>query len=388
MTERVYILDTTLRDGEQAPGISLMPDEKLLISQWLDQIGVDIIEAGFPTASEADFEAVKNIASHINNAEVCGLARSINNDIDRCWEALKEAHKPRIHLFIGTSPFQRNILNASKEDIIKKVRQAIQHAKKRFRHVQWSAMDATRTEPDFLYQLVAAAIESGATTIGIPDTVGHALPQEMSHYVHRLMKLISSNDHVILSTHCHNDLGLATANSLAAIASGARQVECTVNGIGERAGNAALEEVVMAMCVKKDLISVHSNIDATQLKQISNHVSSLTQIPVPWNKPIVGKHVFTHKSGIHQDGVLKDPNSFEIIDPTSVGHQHSLIKLGRHSGRAALMSKLHEWGYKIDKDTLDKLFFAFKSYLSHTKEIQKEDIISLLNTIKEDNSII
>ena len=342
--DRVLIFDTTLRDGEQSPGATMSHNEKLEIAGLLDDMGVDIIEAGFPIASEGDFAAVSEIAKRSRNSVICGLSRAQFPDIDRAWEAVKHAAQPRIHTFIGTSPLHRAIPNLNKDEMADLIHQTVAHARNLCDNVQWSPMDATRTEHDYLCRVVEIAIKAGATTINIPDTVGYTAPRESADLIAMLLEKVPGADEVIFSTHCHNDLGMATANSLAAVGAGARQIECTINGLGERAGNTALEEVVMAMRVRNDIMPYRTGIDTTKIMQISRMVSTVSGFPVQYNKAIVGKNAFAHESGIHQDGMLKNAETFEIMRPQDVGLAESSLPLGKHSGRAALRAKLKRSG--------------------------------------------
>jgi 2-isopropylmalate synthase len=319
-TDRVLIFDTTLRDGEQSPGATMSLSEKIEIAILLDEMKVDIIEAGFPIASDGDFEAVKEIAKNAPNAVICGLARANLNDITRCWEAVKGARKPRIHTFIGTSPIHREFqVRLDKNQVLEKITETVSHARNLCEDVQWSPMDATRTEDDYLCQVVETAIKAGARTINIPDTVGYTAPLESAKIIKMLKDRVPNIDLIVIATHCHNDLGMATANALAAVASGARQIECTINGLGERAGNTALEEVVMAMKVRNDIIPFHTKVDTKKLITASRLVSTVSGFPVQFNKAIVGKNAFAHESGIHQDGMLKHSGSFEIMSPSDIG---------------------------------------------------------------------
>src|SRR5687767_9809534 len=340
---RVYIFDTTLRDGEQSPGASMTHEEKLQVAELLDEMGVDIIEAGFPIASNGDFHAVSEIGKVVKRAVVCGLARAAVNDIDRAGEALRTAERSRIHTFIGTSPLHRQYqLQLSQEEVFDRVVASVTRARGFTDDVEWSAMDATRTEHDFLCRCVEAAIKAGATTINIPDTVGYATPDEFAALIRQIVERVPNSDKAVFSTHCHNDLGLAVANSLAGVISGARQVECAVNGLGERAGNAALEEIVMAIRTRADAMPFYTGIDTTMLTRASRLVSRVTAFPVQYNKAIVGRNAFAHESGIHQDGVLKHASTFEIMTPESVGLKESSLVMGKHSGRHAFREKLKE----------------------------------------------
>ena len=375
---RVLIFDTTLRDGEQSPGATMTHDEKLEIAQMLDEMGVDIIEAGFPIASEGDFAAVSEIAKRSQNAVICGLSRAQFPDIDRCWEAVKHAKRPRIHTFIGTSPLHRAIPNLDMDQMAERIEQTVTHARNLCDNVQWSAMDATRTEHDYLCRVVEIAIRCGATTINIPDTVGYTAPRESAELIRMLLERVPGADGVIFATHCHNDLGMATANSLAAVEAGARQIECTINGLGERAGNTALEEVVMAMRVRNDIMPYSTGIDTTRIMGISRRVASVSGFPVQFNKAIVGKNAFLHESGIHQDGVLKNVETFEIMRPADIGLNENNIVLGKHSGRAALRSKLADLGFEVGDNQLKDLFVRFKALADRKKEVYDDDIVALM----------
>ncbi len=375
---RVKIFDTTLRDGEQSPGATMSHDEKLEIAQMLDEMGVDIIEAGFPIASEGDFAAVSDIARQAKNAVICGLARAQFPDIDRCWEAVKHARRPRIHTFIGTSPLHRAIPNLDMDQMAERIQQTVTHARNLCDDVQWSPMDATRTEHDYLCRVVEIAIKCGATTINIPDTVGYTAPRESADLIRMLLERVPGADSVTFSTHCHNDLGMATANSLAAVEAGARQIECTINGLGERAGNTALEEVVMAMKVRHDIMPFTTGIDTTKIIGLSRRVAQVSGFPVQFNKAVVGKNAFLHESGIHQDGVLKNVETFEIMRPADIGLNETNIVLGKHSGRAALRSKLKDLGYEIGDNLLKDVFVRFKALADRKKEVYDDDLVALM----------
>jgi 2-isopropylmalate synthase len=375
---RVLIFDTTLRDGEQSPGATMTHDEKLEIAGLLDDMGVDIIEAGFPIASEGDFKAVSEIARAAKTSTICGLARANFKDIDRCWEAVKHAKSPRIHTFIGTSPQHRAIPNLDMDEMAEKIHETVSHARNLCDNVQWSPMDATRTEWDYLKRVVEIAIKAGATTINIPDTVGYTAPAESADLIAKLIADVPGAADVIFATHCHNDLGMATANSLAAVAGGARQIECTINGLGERAGNTALEEVVMAMRVRGDIMPYSTEIDATKIMHISRRVASVSGFQVQFNKAIVGKNAFAHESGIHQDGMLKSADTFEIMRPEDVGLQETAIVMGKHSGRAALRSKLKGLGYDLADNQLNDVFVRFKELADRKKEVFEDDLVALM----------
>ena len=375
---KVLIFDTTLRDGEQSPGATMSHDEKLEIASLLDEMGVDIIEAGFPIASDGDFAAVSEIAKNAQNSTICGLARANFKDIDRCWEAVKLAKSPRIHTFIGTSPQHRAIPNLTMDEMAERIHDTVTHARNLCDNIQWSPMDATRTEWDYLRRVVEIAIKAGATTINIPDTVGYTAPRESAALIERLIAEVPGADEVIFATHCHNDLGMATANALAAVEGGARQIECTINGLGERAGNTALEEVVMALRVRNDIMPFHTGIDTSKIMHISRRVSTVSGFAVQFNKAIVGKNAFAHESGIHQDGMLKSADTFEIMRPEDVGLSGTSLPLGKHSGRAALRAKLKELGHDMIDNQLNDLFVRFKALADRKKEVFDDDLIALV----------
>ena len=381
--DRVLIFDTTLRDGEQSPGATMTHDEKLEIAGLLDEMGVDIIEAGFPIASEGDFAAVSEIAKNARNAVICGLSRANFGDIDRCWDAVRHAKRPRIHTFIGTSPLHRAIPNLTMDEMADRIHDTVTHARNLCDNVQWSPMDATRTEWDYLARVVEIAIKAGASTINIPDTVGYTAPAESADLIRRLIEEVPGADGVIFATHCHNDLGMATANSLAAVAGGARQIECTINGLGERAGNTALEEVVMALKVRGDIMPYHTDVDATKIMNISRRVATVSGFPVQFNKAIVGKNAFAHESGIHQDGMLKNAETFEIMRPEDVGLSESNLVLGKHSGRAALRDKLEQLGYNVGDNQLKDVFVRFKELADRKKEVFDDDLLALVGTASD-----
>jgi 2-isopropylmalate synthase len=376
--DRIVIFDTTLRDGEQSPGATMTHDEKLEIAELLDDMGVDIIEAGFPIASEGDFRAVSEIAKRSKNSVICGLARANFGDIDRCWEAVRNSERPRIHTFIGTSPLHRAIPNLDQDQMAERIHETVTHARNLCDNIQWSPMDATRTEHDYLCRVVEIAIKAGATTINIPDTVGYTAPVESADLIRMLIDKVPGADDIIFATHCHNDLGMATANSLAAVEGGARQIECTINGLGERAGNTALEEVVMALKVRGDIMPYFTGIDTTKIMNISRRVASVSGFPVQFNKAIVGKNAFAHESGIHQDGMLKNAETFEIMRPEDVGLSETNLVMGKHSGRAALRSKLEDLGYVLADNQLKDVFVRFKELADRKKEVYDEDLIALM----------
>ena len=382
--DRVRIFDTTLRDGEQSPGATMTHEEKLEIAELLDQMGVDIIEAGFPIASEGDFNAVTEISKRSKHAVICGLARAQFGDIDRCWEAVKHAAQPRIHTFIGTSPLHRAIPNLTKDEMADRIHDTVTRARNLCDNVQWSPMDATRTEFDYLCRVIEIAIKAGATTINIPDTVGYTAPRESADLIRRLIETVPGADEVYFATHCHNDLGMATANALAAVDAGVRQIECTINGLGERAGNTALEEVVMAMKVRNDIMPYHTGIDTTKIMNISRRVASVSGFVVQPNKAIVGKNAFAHESGIHQDGMLKNAETFEIMRPEDVGLSETSIVMGKHSGRAALKSKLSDLGYELSDNELKDVFVRFKALADRKKEVYDDDLLALMRNTTGD----
>jgi len=387
---RVYIFDTTMRDGEQSPGASMSLEEKLNIAYLFDQIGIDIIEAGFPAASKGDFESVKEISKILKTSIPCGLSRHTKKDIDACNESLKSAERFRIHTFISTSPLHmKHKLNKNPEEVLNAIREHVTYARKFTDDVEWSCEDGTRTDIDFMCKTIELAIKCGARTINIPDTVGYSVPSEFTKIIKHLINKVPNIDKAILSTHCHNDLGLAVANSLAGVVAGARQVECTINGIGERAGNAALEEIVMAMKIRNDLMPFHTNINTKLLNKASKVVSSATY-PVQFNKAIVGKNAFAHEAGIHQDGMLKNRNTYEIMTPESVGVKQSSLVMGKHSGRHAFKEKLSDLGYTgVTDDVIQTVFGKFKVLADKKKHVYDDDIASLVDDslIKEDSVI-
>jgi len=377
---RVIILDTTLRDGEQSPGCSMNLDEKLRIAHLLDEMGVDVIEAGFPIASQGDWEAVNEISKVLNNAVVCGLSRATKKDIEASASALEPAKQKRIHTFISTSPLHMKYkLQMSPENVMEKIAESVTFARSFTDDVEWSAEDGSRTEDDYLCRAVETAIKCGATTINIPDTVGYSVPEEYAAQITMLKNRVPNIDKAILSVHCHNDLGLAVANSLAGIQAGARQIECTINGIGERAGNAALEEIVMAIRTRNDKAPFHNNIKTEMLTKASKTLSTTVGFNVQPNKAIVGANAFAHESGIHQDGMLKNAQTYEIMTPESVGLTKSELVLGKHSGRHALSDKLKELGYDIGDNAFQDFFKRFKDLADRKKEIFDEDIIALID---------
>ncbi len=378
--KRVLIFDTTLRDGEQSPGISLNVEEKLEIAQQLARLGVDVIEAGFPIASPGDFEAVRAIARDVEGPVIAGLARANATDIDRAWQAVKDSQRPRIHTFISTSEIHiEHQMRSSHDDVRGLTRASVAQARALCEDVEFSPMDATRADVGFTAEICQIAIDEGATTINIPDTVGYTMPEEYTRFLNGLYEAAPGLRDVILSTHCHDDLGLAVANSLAGVLAGARQVECAVNGIGERAGNAALEEIVMLLFTRVDALDgLHTNVKTTELSRASRLVSRLTGYAVQPNKAIVGRNAFAHESGIHQDGVLKERTTFEIMDATSVGLDANQIVLGKHSGRHALKQSLEELGYNVDGAALNAAFKRFKEIADKKKQVTALDLEALV----------
>ncbi len=378
--ERVLIFDTTLRDGEQSPGISLNAGEKLEIAHQLARLGVDVIEAGFPIASQGDFAAVQAIAQQVEGPVICGLARANAADIERCGEAVRDAQRPRIHTFVSTSDIHiEHQMRNTRADVLGLTRAAVAQAKALVDDVEFSPMDATRADVAFTAEVLRIAIEEGATTINVPDTVGYAMPQEYAAFLTRLYELVPELRGVTLSTHCHDDLGLAVANSFAGVQAGARQVECAVNGIGERAGNASLEEIVMLLHVRAgDTGGLHTGVETTELARSSRLVSRLTGYAVQPNKAIVGRNAFLHESGIHQDGVLKDRSTFEIMDARTVGLEVDALVLGKHSGRAALKAALEDLGYAVDGATLNAAFKRFKEVADRKKSVTAMDLEALV----------
>jgi 2-isopropylmalate synthase len=378
--DRVYIFDTTLRDGEQCPGATMTHEEKLEVAELLDEMGVDIIEAGFPVASEGDFAAVHEIAKRAKQAVICGLSRAALNDIDRCAEAIKPAKRSRIHTFLSTSPVHMKYkLQKEPHEVYEMVIGQVSRARHYTDDVEWSSEDGTRTEHDFLCRCVEAAINAGATTINIPDTVGYTVPEEYFALIAMLRERVPNAHKARFSAHCHDDLGMAVANSLAGIRAGIRQVECTINGIGERAGNAALEEIVMAIKVRNDKLPYWSNVDSTMLTRASKLVAAATSFPVQYNKAIVGRNAFAHESGIHQDGMLKHNQTYEIMRPESVGVKQSSLVMGKHSGRHAFVHKLEELGYRLAGNQLEDAFVRFKALADKKKHVYDEDIEALVD---------
>jgi 2-isopropylmalate synthase len=381
MEDKLIIFDTTLRDGEQSPGASMTRDNKVRIAKALEKMKVDIIEAGFPAASVGDFEAVQAVANTVKDSTVCGLARALDKDIDRVGEALKGANRSRIHTFIATSPIHMQMkLKMEPEQVIEYAVKAVKRARQYTDDVEFSPEDAGRSNEDFLCRILEAVIDAGATTLNIPDTVGYSVPWQFGATIANLIERIPNSDKAIFSVHCHNDLGLAVANSLSAVLNGARQVECTINGLGERAGNASLEEVVMAIRTRQDLFPCSTGLDTREILTCSKLVSSITGFPVQPNKAIVGANAFAHESGIHQDGVLKNPETYEIMRAEDVGWSANRMVLGKHSGRSAFKSRMAELGHEFSNESeLNEIFFRFKELADKKHEIFDEDLQSLIS---------
>lgn len=388
-TNRVIIFDTTLRDGEQSPGASMNREEKVRIAKLLEAMRVDVIEAGFAIASQGDFDAIKAVAEVVKDSTVASLARAAQGDIQRAADAIKPANSGRIHTFISTSPLHMKYkLQMEPEAVYDAVIDSVKFARQFTDDVEWSAEDGSRTEHDFLCRCVEAAIEAGASTINIPDTVGYTVPDEYNKLITMLFDRVPNIDKAVISVHCHNDLGLAVANSLAAVQAGARQIECTINGLGERAGNAALEEVVMALKTRKDHMPFETNIDTQMITKASHMVSTVTGFPVQPNKAIVGANAFAHESGIHQDGVLKHAETYEIMTPESVGLKKSNLVMGKHSGRHAFKEKLRELGYALGDNAMNEAFKRFKDLADKKKEVYDEDIVAIVDDEVRDNDHI
>ena len=384
---QIIIFDTTMRDGEQAPGASMNKEEKLLIAEALDKMGVDVIEAGFAISSQGDFEAIEAVSRKVQNASVCSIGRAKRPDIERCGEAIKHAKRPRIHTFISTSEIHRKfILNMSEEDVLEAIHDSVSLARNLCDDVEWSGQDASRTDDDFLCRAVETAIKAGAKTINLPDTVGYRLPLEIADTIRMVRKRVPGIEKVIISTHCHNDLGLGVANTLAAIEAGARQVECTINGLGERAGNSALEEIVMAIKTRQDKLPFATNIDSTHITRISRLVSTITGFAVQKNKAIVGANAFAHESGLHQDGMLKNAQTYEIMTPESVGVHKSELSMGKLSGRHAFKNKLEELGITLGNNAFEVAFGRFKELADKKKEIYDDDILTLIDYADSENA--
>ncbi len=388
--EKLYIFDTTMRDGEQSPGASMSVEEKIQISRVFDEMGIDIVEAGFPIASPGDFEAVSEISKIMKNSIPCGLSRALKKDIDACHESLKHAPRFRIHTFISTSPLHmKHKLEMTNDQVLDAIKESVTYARNFTDDVEWSCEDGTRTDMDFMCKTVELAINCGAKTINIPDTVGYSIPEEFAKTIKHLKNNVPNIDKAILSAHCHNDLGLAVANALAGVSEGVRQIECTINGIGERAGNAALEEVVMAIKTRNDLMPYNTGIKTELISKASKIVSNATGFPVQFNKAIVGKNAFAHESGIHQDGMLKNRETYEIMTPESVGVKKTSLVMGKHSGRHAFKDKLSDLGYSdITDDIIQAAFGKFKVLADKKKHIYDEDIVALVDdSLIVDNKI-
>lgn len=379
MSEKVYVFDTTLRDGEQSPGCSMNLEEKVKMAQQLERLNVDVVEAGFPISSEGDFEAVRAISEQVRKPTIAALARCNRPDIERAWEAVQGAKKPRIHTFIATSDIHLEFkLRMSRSDVLKRVIECVKLAHDLCDQVEFSAEDATRSDVDFLAEVFQAAIDQGATIINIPDTVGYSVPQEYGPFVKKLIAKIPNRDKAIFSCHCHNDLGFAVSNSLAGIEAGCRQVECTVNGIGERAGNASMEEIVMTLATRKDFFPYHTDVVTEEIYRSSRLLINITGAFVQANKAIVGKNAFAHEAGIHQDGVLKNALTYEIMTPQSVGIVDTTLVLGKHSGRHALRRKYEELGYELSNEELDRAYFFFTKLADQKKEVYDEDLVTII----------
>jgi 2-isopropylmalate synthase len=381
--ERITIFDTTLRDGEQSPGCSMNAPEKLRMAHQLDRLGVDVIEAGFPIASEGDFAAVQAIAAVVRRPVIAGLARACSKDIERAWQALKGAARPRIHVFLATSDIHLKYkLRISRQQCLEQAADAVRLAKSLCDDVEFSPEDATRTDPEFLCQVVEAVVAAGATTVNIPDTVGYTTPGEFGELIRTIRKNVRGIERVTISAHCHDDLGMAVANSLAAVAAGARQVECTINGIGERAGNASLEEIVMAIRVRPDRLAYETSVVSEQLFPASQMLSEITGVAVQPNKAIIGRNAFAHEAGIHQDGMLKNPLTYEIMTPQSVGVPDSKLVLGKHSGRHALGLRCEQLGHQFERQQLDEVYRRFVVLADQIKQVEDRHLLQLIAAIQ------
>ncbi len=386
--EKVFIFDTTLRDGEQAAGAALIPQEKVEIAKQLERLGVDIIEAGFPASSPGDFKAVNQIAQEIKNSTVCGLAHCNAQAIDTTWDAVKDAEDPRIHVFLSSSEIHMSHqLKKTRDQVLEQARAMVAHTKKYLDNVEFSPMDATRSDPEFIYQILEAVIDAGAKWLNIPDTVGYTIPSEFCKLIDGIVKNVPNIHKAGISVHCHNDLGLAVANSLAVLDHGVRQIECTINGIGERAGNASMEEIVMAIKTRSDLFNYYTDIDTTQIYKTSRQVSDLTGLSIQANKAIVGANAFRHESGIHQDGLIKERTTYEIMDPQSIGWSGTVLTLGKLSGRNAFKKRLESMGYSLTGDEMKRAFSAFKELADKKKEVTDRDLEAIvgeeLRTVSE-----
>lgn len=379
--DNIFIFDTTLRDGEQSPGVTLNVKEKVAIAKQLAKLGVDCIEAGFPIASPGDFESVKAIAESVEGPEIAGLCRANKKDIDRAWEALKGAGKPRLHIFLATSPIHmKHKLNKTNDEVLQMAVEAVKYAKKLTENIEFSAEDAFRSEMDFLCKVVEAVIDAGANVVNIPDTVGYATPEEFGAFIKTIHERVPNIDKAVISVHCHNDLGMATANSLAAMENGARQIEVAMNGIGERAGNAALEEIVMSIYTRQQYYNKKTNINLSEIYRTSKLVSHLSGMQIQANKAVVGANAFAHESGVHQDGVLKERETYEIMNPEMIGIHKSNIVLGKHSGRHAFKTELKKLGFELEGESLQVAFDRFKELCDRKKEISDDDLIALVDS--------
>jgi len=379
MNNRIIIFDTTLRDGEQSPGCSMTVEQKIQMAEQLERLNVDVIEAGFPIASDGDFEAVRKISQQIKKCTIAALARTKKEDIDRAWEALKYASRPRIHTFVATSDIHlKHKLRKTRKEVLTMAIEAVKYAKSLTDDVEFSAEDAVRSDIDYLCEVVEAVIEAGATAVNIPDTVGYSIPNEFGEMIATIRRKVSTVDNIILSVHCHNDLGLAVANSIAALQNGARQIECTVNGIGERAGNASLEEIVMILRTRKDFLNLETDVVTTEIYKTSRLLTNLTGMYVQRNKAIIGENAFAHEAGIHQDGVIKNSKTYEIMSPQSIGIPESVLVLGKHSGRHALAKRYAELGYKLSKGELNEVYKRFTDLADKKKSIYDADLIAML----------
>jgi 2-isopropylmalate synthase len=380
MAEQVFIFDTTLRDGEQSPGASMDLSEKLEFALQLEKLGVDVIEAGFPIASEGEFEAVREVARHVKDSQVCALTRTKKADIDRAWEAVKDAADPRIHAFIATSDIHlEHKLKMTRQEVLEEAVAGVKYALKHCSNVEFSPEDSSRTELDFLCEVIRAAIEAGAKVINVPDTTGYSIPEESTNRWRYIMERVPAREGVIFSAHCHDDLGLAVANSLASIQAGVRQVECTINGIGERAGNASLEELVMAIKTRADFLPYYTRVKSEELYKTSRLLSSITGLTIPRNKAIVGKNAFAHEAGIHQHGMIQQALTYEIMTPESVGRHDSTLVLGKHSGRHGIRKRYQELGYKLSDEQLKEIYPRFLRVADKKKEVFDEDLVAILD---------
>ena len=380
MADQVYIFDTTLRDGEQSPGASMDLHEKLELALQLDALGVDVIEAGFPIASEGEFEAVREVAGHVKNSSVCALTRTKKADIDRAWEAVRDAADPRIHTFIATSDIHlEHKLQMSREDVLEEAVAGVKYALKYCSNVEFSPEDSSRTDLDFLCEVIRAAVDAGAKVVNVPDTTGYSIPEETAQRWNYIFERVPHREGVTFSAHCHNDLGLAVANSLASVQAGVRQVECTINGIGERAGNASLEEVVMAIQTRSDFLPYYTEVNAEEIYKTSRLLSSITGLTIPRNKAVVGKNAFSHEAGIHQHGMIKKALTYEIMTPESVGRHDSTLVLGKHSGRHGIRMRYKELGHNLTDEQLKEVYPRFLKVADKKKEVFDEDLIAILD---------